>query len=129
MNEFNNHYCQHNIPAISCSICNAVQPKQYNQFDTQIVRYEVQIQAYKELIKAQEEKIISLSFDLEYAKRTIENLTVEEPKKEEYYDEDTFNNDYLYVYNSQNKRESWMSPTFVRETYGWNYMGKVRVEK
>jgi len=88
MNKFNNHYCQHNIPAISCLICNAVQPKQYNQFDTQIVRYEVQIQAYKELIKAQEEKIISLSFDLEYAKRTIENLTVEEPKKKEYYDED-----------------------------------------
>jgi len=21
MNKFNNHYCQHNIPAISCSIC------------------------------------------------------------------------------------------------------------
>ena len=75
MNEFNNYYCQHNIPAISCSICSCtrVQTKQYNQFDTQIVRYEVQIQAYKELIKSQEEKIISLSFDLEYAKRTIEN--------------------------------------------------------
>ena len=52
-----------------------------------------------------------------------------EPKPKEYYDEDTFDSGYLYVYNSQNKRESWMSPTFVRDTYGWNYMGKVKVEK
>ena len=36
---------------------------------------------------------------------------------------------YLYVYNDANRRESWMSPTFIHETYGWNYMGKVRVEK
>jgi hypothetical protein len=45
------------------------------------------------------------------------------------YSEDTYDDEYLYVYNSQNKRESWMSPTFVRDTYGWNYMGKVKVEK
>ena len=36
---------------------------------------------------------------------------------------------YLYVYNDANRRESWMSATFIHETYGWNYMGKVRVEK
>ena len=36
---------------------------------------------------------------------------------------------YLYVYNDANRRESWMSPTFIQETYGWHYMGKVRVEK
>ena len=36
---------------------------------------------------------------------------------------------YLYVYNDANRRESWMSPTFIHETYGWHYMGKVRVEK
>lgn len=36
---------------------------------------------------------------------------------------------YLYVYNDANRRESWMSPTFIQDTYGWNYMGKVRVEK
>ena len=129
MNKFNNHYCQHNIPAISCSICNAVQPKQYNQFDTQIVRYEVQIQAYKELIKAQEEKIISLSFDLEYAKRTIENLTVEEPNKKEYYDEDTFDVQYLYIYNDSENRIIRCRPTLLIEPLDWIYMGKVRLEK
>ena len=36
---------------------------------------------------------------------------------------------YLYVYNDANRRESWMSPTFIHETYGWNYMGKVEVVK
>ena len=131
MNEFNNYYCQHNIPAISCSICSCtrVQTKQYNQFDTQIVRYEVQIQAYKELIKAQEEKIISLSFDLEYAKRTIENLTVEEPKKEEYYDEDTFDVQYLYLYNDSKNGIMRFRPTLLIEPLDWVYMGKVRLEK
>ena len=45
-----------------------------------------------------------------------------EPKKEQ-------EPQYLYVYNDANRRESWMSPTFIHETYGWHYMGKVRVEK
>jgi len=50
-------------------------------------------------------------------------------QKEEYYPEDTFDKKYLYVYNDANRRESWMSPTFIHETYGWNYMGKVEVVK
>ena len=36
---------------------------------------------------------------------------------------------YLYVDNDANRRESWMSPTFIHDTYGWNYMGKVEVVK
>ena len=36
---------------------------------------------------------------------------------------------YLYVYNDAKRRESWMSPTFIHETYGWHYMGRVEVEK
>ena len=72
------------------------------------------------LILEQEKKIAELSTKLIYANRTIENLTVEEPPKEP---------QYLYVYNDANRRESWMSPTFIHETYGWHYMGKVRVEK
>jgi predicted ribosome quality control (RQC) complex YloA/Tae2 family protein len=88
-----------------------------------ISQLENQLKACRELIKTQENKICELATKLEYAKRTIENLTVEEPKKEE-------EPQYLYVYNDANRRESWISPTFIHETYGmWIYMGKVKVEK
>ena len=51
------------------------------------------------------------------------------PKDKEYYSEDTFDKQYLYVYNDANRRSTWMSPAFIHETYGWNYMGKVEVIK
>ena len=36
---------------------------------------------------------------------------------------------YLYVYNYINTNKTWMSPTLMRETSDWIYLGKVRVEK
>ena len=36
---------------------------------------------------------------------------------------------YLYVYNQVELSKTMVSPTFIQETYGWAYMGKVRVEK
>jgi hypothetical protein len=37
---------------------------------------------------------------------------------------------YLYVYNHKIEGKTWMSPTFMQETYGtWNYIGKVEVTK
>jgi hypothetical protein len=51
------------------------------------------------------------------------------PKPKEYYDEDTFDVQYLYVYNHTIEGKSWMSPTFMQEYGLWNYMGKVRIEK
>ena len=128
-NQYTSTHCQHNIPAISCSLCNRTQPIEYNQFETQIKNLETQLK-HKEginkslmhLILEQEKKIAELATKLTYANQTIENLNVEEPQKEQ-------EPQYLYVYNDANRRESWMSPTFIHETYGWHYMGKVRVEK
>lgn len=36
---------------------------------------------------------------------------------------------YFYVYNNIELNKTMMSPTSMQETYGWQYMGKVRVEK
>jgi hypothetical protein len=53
-----------------------------------------------------------------------------EPKKKEYYDEDTFDIQYLYVYNHTIEGKSVMSTALIDETYNnWKYMGKVRLEK
>jgi hypothetical protein len=53
-----------------------------------------------------------------------------EPKPKEYYDEDTFDVQYLHVYNHTIEGKTYMSPTFMQETYNnWKYMGKVRLEK
>ena len=43
----------------------------------------------------------------------------------------TPNNKYLYVYNSQTRRETWMSEKQLDmdNTYGWTFMGKVEVVK
>ena len=116
-------HCQHNIPAISCSICNRTQPIEYNQFETQIKNYEEQLKIYRELVKTKDKEICELVTKLAYANQTIENHYYEEPLKEQETKQ------YLYVYNDANRRESWMSPTFIHETYGWNYMGKVEVVK
>jgi hypothetical protein len=52
-----------------------------------------------------------------------------EPKPKEYYDEDTFDVQYLYVYNHITQGKTCMSPTLMKEAYGkWIYMGKVKVE-
>ena len=121
-NQYTPTHCQHNIPTISCSICNRTQPIEYKQFETQIKNYEEQLKIYRELVKTKDKEIIELATKLAYANQTIENHYYEEPLKEQ-------EPQYLYVYNDANRRESWMSPTFIHETYGWNYMGKVEVVK
>ena len=53
-----------------------------------------------------------------------------EPKGKEYYDEDTLDVQYLYVYNHTIEGKSVMSTALIDETYNnWKYMGKVRLEK
>ena len=64
-------------------------------------------------------KIINLAMKLTYANQTIENLTVDEPPKEQ----------YLYVYRHIDTSKTMMSPTLMRDTSVWIFMGKVRVEK
>jgi hypothetical protein len=52
------------------------------------------------------------------------------PKPKEYYDENTFDIQYLHVYNHITQGKTCMSSTLMKETYGkWIYMGKVRLEK
>ena len=55
---FNQYYtsthCQHNIPAISCSLCNRTQPIEYNQFETRIKNYEEQLKEYRKIVVDQE---------------------------------------------------------------------------
>ena len=121
-NQYTSTHCQHQMPTISCSICNSTQPQVYNQMETQIKNYEEQLKIYRELVKTKDKEICELVTKLAYANQTIENHYYEEPLKEQ-------EPQYLYVYNDANRRESWMSPTLLRETHGWNYMGKVRVEK
>ena len=128
---FNQYYtsthCQHNIPAISCSLCNRTQPIEYNQFETQIKNLETQLKhkeginkSLEHLILEQEKKITELATKLEYANLTIENLTVKEPPKEP---------QYLYVYRHIDTSKIMTSSTLLRETSDWDYLGKVRVEK
>ena len=127
-NQYTSTHCQHNIPAISCSLCNRTQPIEYNQFETQIKNLETQLK-HKEginkslmhLILEQEKKIAELATKLAYANQTIENLTVEEPPKEP---------QYLYVYNLIDEGKTWISPSLLQDTpKGWAYMGKVEVVK
>ena len=99
-----------------------INPEAQKEQETHIKNYEKVLKAYRDLVEIQDKKIIDLTMKLTYANQTIENLTVDEPPKEQ-------EPQYLYVYNDANRRESWMSPTFIHETYGWNYMGKVKVEK
>ena len=70
------------------------------------------------------EKLSEFDF-CEIARIKPEQIT----EDKQYYPEDTFDKKYLYVYNDANRRSTWMSPTFIHETYGWNYMGKVEVIK
>ena len=126
-NQYTSTHCQHNIPAISCSLCNRTQPIEYNQFETQIKNIETQLKhkeginkSLEHLILEQEKKIAELATKLAYANQTIENLTAEEPPKDP---------QYLYVYYDVNTRKTCMSPSLMQETYQWVYVGKVRVEK
>jgi hypothetical protein len=50
-----------------------------------------------------------------------------EPK--EYYDEDTFDIQYLYLYNDSKNGVMRFRPTLLIEPLDWVYMGKVRLEK
>ena len=87
--------------------------------ETDIKNYEKVLKAYRELVEAQDKKIIDLTMKLTYANQTIENLTVDEPPKEQ----------YLYVYRHIDTSKTMMSPTLMRDTSVWIFMGKVRVEK
>ena len=117
-------YCPHLVPLThSCENCSADKPL----FETQIKNLETQLKhkeginkSLESLVLEQDKTITELSTKLIYANRTIENLTVEEPPKEP---------QYLYVYNLIDEGKTWMSPTLLQETYGWNYMGKVEVIK
>ena len=116
-------HCQHNIPAISCSLCNRTKPIEYNQMQSLINQYEDKLKEFRNIEKKQAKTIEELSTKLAYAELSLKLATAEEePQKEQ-------EPQYLYVYNDANRRESWMSPTLLRETHGWNYMGKVRVIK
>ena len=120
-NQYTPTHCQHNIPAISCSICNNTQPQVYNQFETQIKNYEEQLKAYRELVKTKDKEIIELATKLAYANQTIENLTVEPPKEQE--------PQYLYIYRDTSNNISVYHAMMVETFNNFYYMGKVRVEK
>jgi|GEM_PF-1687279 len=52
-----------------------------------------------------------------------------EPKPKEYYDEDTFDVQYLYAYNdTKNGVMRFISKKMIN-LIDWEYMGKVRLEK
>ena len=52
-----------------------------------------------------------------------------EPKPKEYYDENTFDVQYLYFYNDSKSKIIRCRPTLLIEPLDWVYMGKVRLEK
>jgi len=52
-----------------------------------------------------------------------------EPKPKEYYVEDTFDIQYLYLYNDSKNGIMRFRPTLLIEPLDWVYMGKVRLEK
>jgi hypothetical protein len=97
-------------------------PKELAQSNIRISQLENQLQNARVLIKEQDEKICELSIKLEYANRRCENLTVIEPQKKQ-------EPQYLYVYNHISVGKTSMSPTLMRKTSDWIYLGKVRVEK
>jgi hypothetical protein len=52
-----------------------------------------------------------------------------ETKQKEYYDEDTFDIQYLYIYNDSKNKIIRVRPTLLIEPLDWVFMGKVRLEK
>jgi chaperonin GroEL (HSP60 family) len=90
-----------------------------------ICQLENQLQNARKLIKEQDEKICELAIKLAYAELDLK-LIIDEAKLQELQKQEP---QYLYVYNDINTNKTCMSPTLMQETYGWNYMGKVRVEK
>ena len=52
-----------------------------------------------------------------------------EPREKEYYDEDTFDVQYLYFYNDSKNGIIRVRPTWLIEPLDWVYLGKVRLEK
>jgi len=52
-----------------------------------------------------------------------------EPKPKEYYDEDTFDIQYLYVYNDTKNGVMRFISKKIINLIDWEYMGKVRLEK
>jgi uncharacterized coiled-coil protein SlyX len=124
-------YCPHLVPLThSCQNCNDDKPF----FDARIKSLEAQLK-YKEgmnkslehMVLEQDKKIFELATKLEYANRTIE--LAKEPKQKEYYDEDTFDVQYLYMYKHEIEGRFSMSHKLDEPYKGWVYMGKVRVEK
>jgi hypothetical protein len=52
-----------------------------------------------------------------------------EPKQKEYYDEDTFDVQYLYAYNDTKNGVMRFISKKIINLIDWEYMGKVRLEK
>jgi hypothetical protein len=71
------------------------------------------------LIDEQDKKIVELATKLAYANRSIEIFNEEEKEEPQ----------YLYVYNHVDTNTIRISPTLIRETSAWIFMGQVRVEK
>jgi len=122
-------YCKHLVPLYhSCENCNNDEVEK-TRHNVRISQLENQLNACRALVKAQEKQIIELATKLTYANQTIENFHVEAPKEKEYYDEDTFDIQYLYVYNdTKNGVMRFISKKMI-DLIDWEYMGKVRLEK
>ena len=58
-----------------------------------------------------------------------EKVKPEPEVNKEYYDEDTFDVQYLYMYKHQVEDRLSMSSDLHEPYNGWKYMGKVRLEK
>jgi hypothetical protein len=87
------------------------------QPNIQISQLENQLQACITLVDEQDKKIVELATKLAYANKSIEILNEEEEPQ------------YLYVYNHVDTNTIRISPTLIRETSAWIFMGQVRVEK
>ena len=96
-----------------------IKPEPVEQYkpNIRICQLENQLQACRKLIDEKDEKIVELATKLAYANRRCEHLNVKEEEE------------YLYVYRHIDTSKTTMSPTLMRETSDWIYLGKVRVEK
>ena len=99
-----------------------INPEAQKEQETHIKNYEKVLKAYRDLVEIQDKKIIDLTMKLTYANQTIENLTVDEPPKEQ-------EPQYLYVYRHIDTSKTKMCNTLMQDTSDWDYLGKVRMEK
>jgi hypothetical protein len=100
-------------------------PKEPAQPNIQISQLENQLQACRKLVDEKDEKIVELATKLAYAELDLK-LIIDEAKLQELQEQEP---QYLYVYNHISVGKPLMSPTLMRDTSDWIYLGKVRVEK